>query len=223
MPDELSAVLFDLDGTLCEYESPPGETLALAFEKAGVDPFFGIDAYYERFESFMDASDEVRDLRDRCFRDIARERGRDPDLGTRVADAYSTLRDPGRVRPQPGADDVLPAMTAECRVGLITNGPPAYQRPKLEALGFGDAFETVVFAGFDTAAKPDPEPFERALSELGIAPSGALYVGNSLDSDVRGARAAGLKAAWLNDGSDPEPIPDYVLGSLSELLDRPWA
>ncbi|MFB6295760.1 MAG: HAD family hydrolase [Halobacteriales archaeon] len=222
MTDEITALLFDLDGTLCEYERSPEETLPLAFEEAGVEPFFGIEAYYDRFEEFVDGSDEVRDLRERCFRAIARDRDRDPELGSRVADAYSTLRDPGRVSPLPGAENVVETLAAEYRLGVVTNGPPDYQQPKLDTLEFTDAFETVVFAGFDTAAKPEVEPFERALADLDADASGAVHVGNSLDSDVAGAQAAGLDAAWLDDGSDPELVPEYVLESLSDLLERPW-
>mgnify|MGYP000277160697 CR=1 FL=1 len=222
MSDEVTAILFDLDGTLCEYERPPEETLPLAFEEAGVEPFFGIEDYYARFEDFVGGADGVGDLRERCFRDVARERGRDPDLGAKVADAYSAVRNPGRVEPLPGAETVVETLAAEYRVGVVTNGPPDYQQPKLDALGFADAFETVVFAGFETAAKPDAEPFERALSALDSAPTEAIHVGNSLSSDVEGARTAGLDAAWLDDGSDPDPVPEYALGTLPELLDRPW-
>jgi putative hydrolase of the HAD superfamily len=222
MSDRITAILFDLDGTLCEYERPPEETLPLAFESAGVDPFFGIEDYYARFEDFIEESDGAADLRERCFRDVARELDRDPELGATVADAYTALRNPGRVEPLPGAETVVDTLAGEYRIGVVTNGPPDIQRPKLDALGFADAFETVVFAGFDAAAKPETEPFERALSDLDSAPSEAIHVGNSLSSDVTGARNAGLDAAWLADGSDPDPVPEYVLASLPELLDRPW-
>jgi putative hydrolase of the HAD superfamily len=222
MNDGVAAILFDLDGTLCEYERPPEEVLPLAFEAAGVEPFFGIGDYYARFENFIGEATGAADLRERCFRAIARERGRDPELGAQVADIYSGLRDPGRVEPLPDADTVVETLAGEYRVGVVTNGPPDIQRAKLDALGFAGAFETVVFAGFDTAAKPDAEPFERALADLDTTPSEAIHVGNSLDSDVAGARTAGLDAAWLADGSDPDPVPEYTLASLNELLDRPW-
>ena len=55
-------------------------------------------------------------------------------------------------------------------------------------------------------AKPDPEIFARALERLGgIDPGQALHVGDDLDTDVRGAQAAGIGAVLLvRDG----PLPD---------------
>jgi len=57
------------------------------------------------------------------------------------------------------------------RVAAVTNGGPDMQRAKLRGLGIHDHFETVVFAGYDVAAKPDPEPFHTALDFLGSTPS----------------------------------------------------
>ena len=41
--------------------------------------------------------------------------------------------------------------------------------------------------------KPDPAIFRHAASQLGVEPERALYVGDSVRYDVRGARAAGLR------------------------------
>lgn len=223
MSSDVSAVLFDLDGTLCEYERQPADDLHRAFEAANVDPFFKVDDYYDRFGEFVEEADGVADLRMRCFRAIAVDRGRDPELGSRVAAAYTAIRDPKRVQPISGARNAVKTLSEEYLVGLITNGPPSYQQPKLDSLGFAEDFGTIVFAGFDTAAKPNPEPFKHALADLRVGPAQAIHVGNSINSDVQGARAAGLGSVWLTDGkSDPQPAPDYSIDSLSELLDRPW-
>src|SRR5699024_9714395 len=107
-------------------------------------------------------------------------------------------------------------------VGVVTNGPPEMQSDKLAALGLDDAFETVVHAGYDAPAKPDPEPFHRALSALDGEPASAVHIGNSLSSDVAGAQAAGLRSVWLDDGSTPDPVPDHTLASMEELANPPW-
>jgi len=39
---------------------------------------------------------------------------------------------------------------------------------------------------------------------------------------VPGAKAAGIEAAWLDDGSDHHGEPDYVLDSMHDLLEPPW-
>ena len=219
----VDTVLFDLDDTLVTYRRSSGEVLADAFEAVGVDPFFEVEAYYERYESFLREHDSIRDLRRACFRDIADGCGHDGDLADRVADAFHDLRDPTAVDLLPGAEEVLDALTADHRLGVVTNGTPDVQRPKIEAAGLGDRFETIVFAGHDTAPKPDPEPFDRALDALDGVPERAIHVGNSLGSDVAGAHAAGLQSAWIPAyEEDHAAEPHYALESLHDLLSPPW-
>jgi FMN phosphatase YigB (HAD superfamily) len=45
--------------------------------------------------------------------------------------------------------------------------------------------------------KPDPRIFRHACDLAGVLPSQVLHIGDDLDLDVRGAREAGLHAAWL--------------------------
>ncbi|USZ67576.1 HAD family hydrolase [Halorussus salilacus] len=223
-PGPIDTVLFDLDGTLVEYERTPGEVLEIAFERAGVEPLFEVEAYFERFDDHLGPGVSIAEGRANCFAELAADRGRDPELGRAVADAFADARDQSRVRPLPGAREALDALADECALGVVTNGPPGMQTTKLEAAGLADAFEAVVFAGHDTASKPDPEPFEAALSELNSSPDRAVHVGNSLSSDVAGAHAAGLRSAWVpaDEGVKPDPEPHYAFGSLSALRDATW-
>lgn len=46
-------------------------------------------------------------------------------------------------------------------------------------------------------AKPDTRIFEAALAELGVAPSQAIYVGDSYAADMIGGKDAGMWTAWL--------------------------
>ena len=70
--------------------------------------------------------------------------------------------------------------------------------------------------------KPDPEIFRIALRELGCSEAELLHVGDSLENDVEGAHNAGIMCAWLNRNqikNDTTTMPDYEIGSLTELLD----
>ena len=222
MTGPVETVLFDIDDTLCEYRRSGDELLALAFERHGVEPFFTIEDYYDRYAEFAETTDSIDDLRSECFAAIADGQGRDPDLGRALADAYTAERDHHDVRALPGAREAVAALADDHRVGVVTNGPPEMQSQKLAALGLDDAFETVVHAGYDAPAKPDPAPFYRALDALDGEPKSAVHVGNSLSSDVAGAQAAGLRSVWLDDGSTPDPVPDHTLKTMEELATPPW-
>jgi glycerol-1-phosphatase len=75
-----------------------------------------------------------------------------------------------------------------------------------------------------SAGKPEPQLFLTALDRLGDA-GRTLVVGDRLDADVAGARAAGLDAAIVLTGdttaamaSEADPAPTFVAATLAELL-----
>lgn len=70
-------------------------------------------------------------------------------------------------------------------------------------------------------SKPDLRLFALALERLGRAPGDAVFVGDSLDRDLRPAKALGMKTVWLRDNVEsvePEAgLVDAVIRSLCEL------
>lgn len=218
----MNPVLFDLDGTLVEYERSGREVLEVAFDRVGVDPFFEVEDYQERYGEFFFESDSITHLRELIFADIAESRALDAEVGVAVADAYADERDHSRVTLLPGAEEVLEAL-AYRDLGMVTNGDPEMQRPKLEATGLSRYFQTVVYAGHDAPAKPDPAPFHLAVDRMGLEAGGGVYVGNDPVDDVGGATAAGMDSVWLRNGNaaTPSSEPTYIIEALSDLLDTP--
>lgn len=114
-------------------------------------------------------------------------------------DYWQTVKDHTRIFPE--AEAVLANLNARYSVALITNTQGQRSSgthrislfPELEKF-----FKIIVVAGEGgIPAKPDPEPFRRCLTKLGIAPSEAVYVGDDWRIDICGARDAGLHAVWL--------------------------
>jgi 4-nitrophenyl phosphatase len=65
--------------------------------------------------------------------------------------------------------------------------------------------------------KPEPPLFEIALRRLGLAPHEAAMVGDSVTSDVAGARAVGMRTVlYAPDGAPPDSA-DAVVRSFEEL------
>lgn len=221
---DIETILFDLDGTLCEYQRTAAEVVDIAFEKTGVDPFF-TTADWRTIMSTIDETDTYAEFRVQCFEALADKHGCDAELACTVAAAYIAEREHAAVRFLPGAEAALETLATEYQLGLVTNGWPETQRPKLEHLAITDMFDTIVFAGVDTPSKPDPAPFHHALDRLGATPQQAVHIGNSLETDIAGAQAVGIRTVWLrgNESLDPEPHePDYTLTSLQDLRSPPW-
>ncbi|MFP4381566.1 MAG: HAD family hydrolase [Candidatus Sumerlaeia bacterium] len=124
----------------------------------------------------------------------------------------------------PGAMEVLEAVRPHFPLALVTNGASGIQREKLAGAGFAHYFDAIVISGEIGTRKPDPLPFQRALEALGVQPSEAIVVGNSLNSDIGGAHAAGIPSIWLNLDNKPHPDPDakarpaHVIRHLAGLL-----
>lgn len=220
----IDAVLFDLDGTLAESDQDPAAVLQTAFTAAGVERFCGVDELHEAAAAVGEADDDVDFFR-RTFRRAAERHGGPveaaPDLGV----AYDAAIDRSAVSFRPGAETALSVARQQGPVGLITNGSREGQRVKLRSLGIEDVFETRVFAGDDTRSKPAPEPFETAVGALGIDPGAGIYVGNSYEDDVVGAKTVGLRAGWVPHGPSDrtEPPsgghrPDHTFESLHGLV-----
>lgn len=109
-----------------------------------------------------------------------------------------------RVKPHlrllPGAVETLAAARQGGRkVALLTNGPSAIQRPKLDAFHLAPAFDYVGVTGEMGHWKPSPKAFRHVLSQLDVAAERTLMVGDSLDFDIRPAKALGMRTAWIHD------------------------
>jgi HAD superfamily hydrolase (TIGR01549 family) len=220
----VEAVLLDIDDTILEYRRKTGDLLPISFERVGVEPFFTVEEYHDRYSEFAEESENMLDLRERVFAAFASERGHDPEVGREVARAYDSERDHGNVRFLTGAREAVETLAERGPLAAVTNGAPEMQSKKLASLDIHDHFDAIVYAGYDAPAKPDPAPFNEVLDTLDVSPEQTIHVGNSLTSDVAGAKNAGVRAAWLANGSEvtpdsESPEPDYVLTTMAELPD----
>ena len=84
------------------------------------------------------------------------------------------------------------------RVGVLTNSGATYTAEKLRLAGLVGRFDVVVTTDDLGYGKPDPRVFAHACALLGSEPADTAYVGDDLEVDARGARAAGLYAVWLS-------------------------
>ena len=81
----------------------------------------------------------------------------------------------------------------DVRISLITNGPYEHQLKKIRSLGLGKWIEEkdMIISSAVGISKPDERIFHM-VSESG------LYVGDSYENDVIGAKKAGWDVIWLN-------------------------
>jgi len=217
----LSTVVFDLDGTLCRYKMGTAEAIAATLERTGLSPdVLGPteDAAIRYLELWHEEEQRESDIpfRTRIWTRLLHEHGiDDPGLAAALGNTYVEIRLPS-LELEPVALQLLSSLRTRYRLGLLTNGPSEMQWPKIERFGLTRYFDAVLVAGDVGIYKPDPRVFSLLLSQLGAAATGAVYVGNSYEMDVVGAKAAGMHSIWVR--TDGEAAGDSIRPDLE--IDR---
>jgi phosphoglycolate phosphatase len=123
-----------------------------------------------------------------------------------------------------GMIPVLSALKArDMPWGIVTNKARRFTDPLVRALGLHEHAATVVSGDTTPHAKPHPAPLLEAARQMKLAPQLCVYVGDDL-RDVQAGRAAGMQtvaAAWGYLGLG-EPVTawgaDDVIESPGDLL-----
>jgi phosphoglycolate phosphatase len=215
----LSAVLFDLDGTLLDTAAD----IALALNRAS-----GEHGWAPLSEG------DVRGMIGRgapiLIQRAAAESGRPLDAATHTAlierffHHYGALQDQDEysAQPYPGAAESLRILhQAGLRTGIVTNKQQRFAAGLLARLGMSGDVDLVVGGDTCERRKPDPQPLLYACESLRVPKSRVLMVGDSIN-DVLAARAAGMPIVCVpygyNEGRDPRSLDcDAMIDTLAEL------
>ncbi len=221
-------MLFDALGTLIELEDPWN---ALAREMAVRGAPLSLDdarraltaemAYYRAHHHEAVDERSLESLRDRCAV-VLRDALPPPASNLPLTQVRAALLSGLRFRAFADAAPTLGALRAAGHALAIVSNWDVSLHGVLEATGLAGLVDVVVTSAQEGVGKPDPAIFRIALERLGgLAAVEAAHVGDDLESDVRGARAAGI-AAILIDRAAPAGEPPAagvrVVRSLQELL-----
>jgi putative hydrolase of the HAD superfamily len=115
-------------------------------------------------------------------------------------------------------NDVIPTLDGLVQRGIkvaaISNWDERLA-PLLRALRLDGYFQATVISSEIGFQKPSPVIFQNALDQLGLRAESVLHVGDSLQEDVQGARAAGLRAVLLDRHGEKQE--EEQIRSLSDL------
>jgi putative hydrolase of the HAD superfamily len=122
----------------------------------------------------------------------------------------------------PDTITVLRVLYGKYKLGLVSNfAIPECAGRLLDKFGLNEFFDVVLVSGAISKRKPGSEIFERALKALGVNSSEAIFVGDMLGLDVKGAKNVGMKAVLIERRPSEEILnvkPDRVIKSLRELF-----
>jgi putative hydrolase of the HAD superfamily len=227
----LEAVLFDWGDTLMRW-SPDEQLLfdghAAGLRELGRAPVAGMterfrDVYLPAFfaPGLLDEVDyavEVRRLLGDFEIDVT-----DEDL-TRFLAAEHAAWEPARALASTTHALLESLRDRGLRLGIVSNAidPPDLLHHDLERLGVAERVDAAVFSCEVGRRKPDPAIFERVLGQLDVAAARSLMVGDTLATDIAGARALGMhtcQAVWFRaDDGASAPGPDFVAVTQMDVL-----
>jgi len=219
-----AAILLDALGTLVALE-PPAPLL-----RAELAARFGLEVSEREAAGAIAA--EIAYYR--AHLDDGRDDAGLADLRRRCAEVLrSALPEPGQGLP---VDGLLEALLSSLRFSAFDDARPALRAARergqrlvvvsnwdvsligvLRGLGLEPLLDGILTSASAGMRKPSPAIFQAALALAGVDAGDAIHVGDSLDEDVAGARAAGIEPVLIHRGAGP-PVPGVrTIASLAEL------
>jgi HAD superfamily hydrolase (TIGR01549 family) len=106
------------------------------------------------------------------------------------------------------------------KIGLISNTTPTITRV-LDKFDLNKYFDASLFSYENGLLKTDSEMFKQLLKKMKLKPEEVLMVGDSVPTDILGARSAGIKAILLDRRNRREFAPKITnLRELKELMEK---
>jgi putative hydrolase of the HAD superfamily len=209
----LEAVLFDWTNTLVEFTWD--DELLAAGHRAALgrdDPEFT-----ERYRQVV-----LGDTAHRPYRELLAELGvADPERFIQLE--HEAWRPAHNVLGS--AQALLAALRSRgLRTGVVANSwpePAQLLRADADAYGLAAELDVQVWSDEVGASKPAPEIFLRALEQLGVDATAAMFVGDSLVNDVQGAGDVGMttvQALWFRADDTPGIEPDFLAFTPMDVL-----
>lgn len=221
---QIKAVTFDVGGTLIEPWPSVGHVYAEVAARHGLKTFSAaqLDARFKTAwqarKNFEHSRNEWAALVNEVFGISPAE----PFSDKFFSELYERFAEPISWRV---FDDVLPALdtlaSRGIRLGVISNWDERL-RGLLRKLKLECYFQTLAISREVGFPKPSRVIFRQAAAELDLRPEAILHIGDSLEMDIAGARAAGFQALQIHrSAQNPADGQLHSLAGLSAIIDDP--
>jgi HAD superfamily hydrolase (TIGR01549 family) len=217
MPAAVRVVLSDLDDTLFDHTHATRSALAEVREATPGLSHWSLDDLEATHRDLLETMHvevlagrvSIDDARAERFDRLMRAAGLSHARAHAVGVAQLYRRTYEQVwRPVPGALPLVQAIRqAGVKLVIVTNNVVQEQTIKLDRCGLATYVDVLVTSEGVGVAKPDPRIFEVALAEAGATRDEAVMIGDAWATDIDGAKAAGVRAVWLNRFGARRPDP----------------
>lgn len=226
----IKAILFDLDNTLIDFRK-----MKSAASDAAIEAMIGAGINLDKDEAqklLYELYDQYGIEHQQILHEFMLRTHKKIDYRILAAGivAYRKAR-VKNAKPYPGVVETLRELKKfGLKFAIVSDAPILQVWTRLTEIEIAELFDTVVTFDDTGKAKPNSEPFKKAIEKLGVKAEEVLHIGDWPDKDIAGAKALGMLAAFAKYGfSAPmtsshklNPISvkaDYELNSIEELLE----
>jgi len=233
---EFQAAFFDLGGTLYSYQDPGLSLRHVLLQAAGR---LGIDASRQELrDAYLVASRAAaleflpkpyylhRELFEDTYRRFAEALGAKPEpelLRWCCEQQRERVLQNFELRPD-CIETIETLRGAGLHVSIVSNIDDDYLDPMVERAGLDQLLDAWTSSEEAGSCKPDPGIFRHALGKAGCSAQAVLFIGDSLEADVVGARALGMTTVLIREIEAAAPAaglsqePHHIVETLSEVL-----
>lgn len=210
----IKAIIFDLDGTLLDRQASLQKFIAHQYER--LHAYLGHVPKDQYISRFIELDHRGYVWKDKVYEQLISEFSIEKISWQELLDDYVCEFHKCCVA-FPNLHKMLEELHKKVQLGMITNGKGPFQMDNIKALGIEHYFNSILISEWEGMSKPQSEIFEKSVSDLGVLPSESLYVGDHPENDIKGAQAAGMKAAWKRDPFWDKVNADFVIDDLMEI------
>ena len=221
-------IFFDLDRTLWDFDAAAEVAFERIYDKYQLKDL-GIPNAHEFHEVYHPLNEKLWELyranqitkddlnRTRFLKPLEHYGIHDVELADHLSEDY-VYWSPRIVRLVPGTMELLDYLKPQYHLHLITNGFQEVQHTKLNGSGMEPYFETLTVSEEVGVKKPNPEIFLYAMQKAGATPEESLMIGDEMEVDIDGARAAGMDQLFFNpSGVETDGERTYEVRSLLDI------
>lgn len=228
----MDTIIFDVDDTLYDQALSFHNTFRTLFE--GSFTYEEIDQIYKSSRKYSEVlfdqseAGEITQFEWQTGRIIAACNDFDIPIDTKKAAAFhkAYVAEQQNIVLFPEVEELLNVLHKEGRqLAILTNGEEQHQSRKINQLNLAKwiPLENTFISGTLGHAKPKREVFEIIEEKLDLDKTQTVYIGDSFEKDVVGAKQAGWQAIWMNHRkrelpTDAEFKPDEEVDNAKELL-----
>lgn len=225
-----TSIIFDLDHTLLDTEQNNKEAIEEVYH------YYSFDKYYKTFDEFYSiylphnldlwrkyeqkkvSKDDMMLLR--FYTPFVHIEGLTSEKALIINNDYlDRVSYKGKVID--GAFEILDELKPRFPLYILSNGFNEVQYKKMDSAGLTPYFEKIILSDHIGINKPDPALFDYALKEIGTKAEESVMIGDNWNSDIMGAKSAGIDQIWFNPQNESPKgyTPTYTIQKLSEIKD----